>query len=282
MKNDKDAVKNYLNQQPAPSKRFRSSFVQQISTTVSSSTASVNPLLVSSNSSSSIQHPSPIPSSSLPNVPIEIQDRENYLKSNEYRLIRKCLSEIGATGLDDFFTEDITSDQALMETLSSFAYSLDTFNSLRMTYKLTSKKARKSQQKEKLDNIDLLCSQLLDLFKKCADCKRLPSMNVNMITQTYMKKAEYIKEIISKVGQIHLLVSNSSLSNDLKRRIKQQEGGKLDLTSRNASELTECFSYNDSKKTREETFDSFIKMERETIFTEVVVSYCSSHYPLNN
>ena len=263
IKNNKTAVNEYIEQhQPPPPKRFRSSFIK-ISTAAVTSTTTVNPLLVTSrcSSSASIIPSSSIPAPTIPNVPSDISDRENYLKANEYQLIRKCLSEMGAKGLDDFFTEEVISDRSLMQTLAAFSYALDSFNSLRTTYILCSKKDRKSQLKARLNEIDLLCDQLKDLLKECADCKKQPAMNIHMITQTYLKKGEIIKDVIVKAGQINLKVSDSSLLNDLRRRIKQQQGDKLDLTSRSLNELTECFCYNNCAMTWEETFDRLVDTE---------------------
>ena len=136
IKNNKTAVNEYIEQhQPPPPKRFRSSFIK-ISTAAVTSTTTVNPLLVTSrcSSSASITPSSSIPAPTIPNVPSDISDRENYLKANEYQLIRKCLSEMGAKGLDDFFTEEVISDRSLMQTLAAFNYALDSFNFLRTTY----------------------------------------------------------------------------------------------------------------------------------------------------
>ena len=77
-----------------------------------------------------------------------------------------------------------------------------------------------------------------------------------MFRQIYMKKLE-----VAKVGQISVKVSDHSLLRNLQRCIKQQEGGKTNLTCLNPGELAECFCYNDCKLTWEASFDNILEME---------------------
>ena len=195
------------------------------------------------------------------NVPVELSERESYLKSNEHQLVIQSLSEIGTKNLGNFFTDDAVEDQFLMQTLASLAYSWNAFNSLRATYGVSSKKNRKSQLKDNLHGTDLLCNELVNLLKQCSDCKKSPAMNVSMLSQTYMKKLEVVKEIIAKVGQVNAKISDHFLLSNLRRPIKQQEGGKTNLVCRNPGELAECFCYNDYKLTWEVTFDNILEME---------------------
>ena len=89
-----------------------------------------------------------------------------------------------------------------------------------------------------LHGIDLLCNELVNLIKQCSDCKKSPSMNVSMLSQTYRKKLGVIKDIIAKIGQINAKISGHSLLSNLRPRIKQQEGGKTNLICRNPGETT--------------------------------------------
>ena len=123
---------------PPPPKRFRSLL------TPNSPIATVNPPLANLHSASishseklinesttaniSSSHPSN--SEKIPNVPTSILSREEYLNANENHLIWNVLSKIGAKNLEDFFTDEVISDQSLMKTLASFAYSVDTFGFL--------------------------------------------------------------------------------------------------------------------------------------------------------
>ena len=101
------------------------------------------------------------------------------------------------------------------QSLASFAYSWNEFNSLRVTYDLSSKNPRKSLLKDNLHSIDLLCNELVHLIKQCSECKKSPSMNVSMLSQTYMKKLKVVKEIIAKVNQINAEVPDHSLLSNL-------------------------------------------------------------------
>ena len=147
-----------------------------------------NPLLMSTpKAGNSSRYPKPIIETvSIPNDPSNISQRENYLKSNEYQLTRSCLIEIGyPVNIDDFFAEDLVNDLSFMKTLASFS----------------------SIIKSRLHDIDLLCSELVTLIKKCHDCKTSASMNVSLLSRTYLEKLIFIKEIISKIGQIQLKIS---------------------------------------------------------------------------
>ena len=101
------------------------------------------------------------------------------------------------------------------QSLASFAYSWNEFNSLRATYDLSSKKPRKSLLKDNLHSIDLLCNELVNLIKQCSECKKSPSMNISMLSQTYMKKLKVVKEIIAEVNQIKAEVPDHSLLSNL-------------------------------------------------------------------
>ena len=212
IKNDKKAVADYIEQDAPPPKQIRSGFIHHIpSTTSSAKGKQSNPLLVSTCSISSNSVPCQSPALNIPNVFVELLERESYLKFNEYQLVIQTLSEIGTKNLDNVLTDDVVEDQSLMQTLASFAHSWNAFNSLRLTYDLSSKKNRKLLLKDNLRSIDLLCNELANLIKKCSDCKKSPSMNVSMLSQTFMKRLEVVKEIIAKVGQINAKASDHSL-----------------------------------------------------------------------
>ena len=196
----------------APAKQIRSSFIHHIPTTISSAKGKPsNPLLVSTCLISSYFVPCQSSASNIPNVLVELSEPKSYPKSNEHQLLIQSLFEIGMKNLDHFFTDDVVEDQFLMQTLASFAYSWNAFNSLRATYDLSSKKNRKSLLKDNLHDIDLLCNELVNLIKQCLDRKKSTSMNLSMLSQTYMEKLEVVKEIIAKVGQIKAKVSDHSL-----------------------------------------------------------------------
>ena len=143
-KNDKKALADYIEQDTLPAKQIRSSFIRHIPTTTSSAKGKPsNPLLASTCSILSNSVPCQSPASTIPKLPVELMERESYLKSNEHQLVVQSLSEIGTKNLDNLFTDDVMDDQSLMRTLASSAYSWNAFNSMRATYDLSSKKNRK-------------------------------------------------------------------------------------------------------------------------------------------
>ena len=151
--------------------------------------------------------------------------------------------------LDKFFTDDMVEDQSFMQTLASLLYSWNAFNSLRATYDLSLRKNRKLLLKDNLHSIHVLCNELVNQIEQYSNCKKSLSMNVSMLSQTYMIKLEISKEIIARVGQINAKVSDHSLLSNLERCIKQQEKGKRNLVCHNPGELAECFCCNNCKLT---------------------------------
>ena len=65
------------------------------------------------------------------------------------------------------------------------------------------------------------------MFKKCHDCKTSASMNVSLPSRTFLEKLTFTKEIISKIGQIQLKISDNSLLNYIRRRLKQQQNNQV-------------------------------------------------------
>ena len=171
------------------------------------------------------------------------------------------MAEIGFIKREEFFIDDIISDGSLMKTLASLSYSWNVFSFLKKSYKASSQKARRSGIKAKLQEVDSLCRELVDLLKKSTALKTLSSMNVSLLSQTYIQKLAVIKDIVFKTGQLNLKISDSILLTDLRRRIKQQQEKKLNSINRKPDELHECFCYNNSSLTWEETFDNIINME---------------------
>ena len=95
--------------------------------------------------------------------------------------------------MEDFFTDEVISDQSLMKTLASFAYSVDTFLGLRTTYSEATKRIRKSYLKAKLSDIDILLEDLKVLLDDCAARRKMPNMDSSMLCQTYIKKAKSLE-----------------------------------------------------------------------------------------
>ena len=173
--------------------------------------------------------------------------------------------EIGFNQQDSFFTDDILNDESLLKTLASLSYSWNTFSPLKKTYMAFSLRVRETNLKIRLEEIDSVCSELVGLLKQCTKLKTLHTMTASLISQTYLTKLEVIKNIVFKVGQLNMKVADKNILSDLRRRIKQQDGSKLTLTSRKPDELHACFCYNNTNLTWEEAFDNIIIMENSGI-----------------
>ena len=142
-----------------PPKRFRSlltpnSPIATVSPPLAnlhSASTSHSEKLTNESTTANISSSHPSNSEKIPNVPTSILSREEYLNANENQLIWNVLGRIGVNNLEDFFTDEVISDQSLMKTLASFAYSVDTFLGLRTIYSKATKRIRKSYLKRKLN-----------------------------------------------------------------------------------------------------------------------------------
>ena len=67
----------------------------------------------------------------IANVLSDTSERGQYLKSHEYELIKSFMAEIGFIEREEFFTDDIISDESLMKTFASLSYSWNIFSFLK-------------------------------------------------------------------------------------------------------------------------------------------------------
>lgn len=105
---------------------------------------------------------------------------------------------------------------------------------------------------------------MVGLLKQCSELKPLQTMTASLISQTYLKKLEVIKNLVFKAGQLNMKLIDKNILSDLCHRIKQ-DGSKLTVTSRKADKLHKCFCFNNTNLTWEETFDNIIIMENSGI-----------------
>lgn len=263
IKNDKERLVKYLeNEQHSPSKKVhRPSFFQP--PTVTSMSRPINPLLSKPAIVSRKQNTTPLPRMNIAetlNVPTS--PRESYLLSQEFQMIKAFLSDIAFKRLDDFFTDDIVSDDSLVKTLASISFDWKTFSSLRKSYLNQSKYKRNSNIKSNLREIDIKCSELAMIFGEVCKLRTNPTMRAALISETYLKKAEKIKELICTIGIIQTKITNKDLLSNLRRRLKQQSNNS---TSRKSGELHKCICYNNSKLSWEDTFDVFLDHENSNL-----------------
>lgn len=84
-------------------------------------------------------------------------------------------------------------------------------------------------------------------------------MKAALLSETYLKKAEKIKESIFFIVIIQTKINDKYLLNNLQRRVNQQKNNAK--TTRNPREHHKCICYNNSKLSWEETFDVFLDNE---------------------
>ena len=59
-----------------------------------------------------------------------------------------------------------------------------------------------------------------DDMEKVIDIKCLSGMSANLLSQSYLKRAEALKNVILSGSKLNLLISDKNLLNSLTRRIK--------------------------------------------------------------
>ena len=74
-------------------------------------------------------------------------------------------------------------------------------------------------------------------------------MRAALISETFLKKADKIKNLIMFLGMIQTKISEKKVLSDLRRRVKQE--GNQDPLARNPGELPRCICYNNSKLLRD-------------------------------
>ncbi|CAB3978472.1 Hypothetical predicted protein [Paramuricea clavata] len=214
----------------------------------------------------SIHHPVKKKSEStdlLENAPTNIESRENYLKSHELKMVKKFLDEIGSQS-SEFLAPDVLADESFMKFLTSLMYSWNTFFTLRSSYKDMGKYIRKSALNFMLEAIEVGVQNFKADIKTVVDIKCLSGMSATLLSQSYLKRAEALKNIILSGSKLNMLISDKSLLNSLTRRIKQQEQNKNSftmLTTRLPSELVSCFCVNSSTLSWDEVFAKFVEDE---------------------
>ena len=85
-------------------------------------------------------------------------------------------------------------------------------------------------------------------------------MNMFALSQTYLKRAEYIEDLLAIIGNIKCLI-NSELLKNLRKRVKQQEQKKDANFVRSEKELLQFFCENDTTLTWDDVFDKLIESQ---------------------
>ena len=116
---------------------------------------------------------------------------------------------------------DLLSDKPLISSLTSLAYSWTEFTRLKGEYEKRQTLIKKSKLKTQRDNIEDCMEKLRKCFEKIFLSKTKNNMNVFALSQTYLKRAEHIRELLVAIGKVKSMI-NPELHKNLRKRIKQQ------------------------------------------------------------
>jgi hypothetical protein len=144
----------------------------------------------------------------LENALTNIESQENYLKSHELRMVKKFLDKIGSQS-SELLAPDVLADVSFMKFLTSLMYSWNTFFTLRSSYKDMGKYIRKSALKSMLEAIEVSVHNFKADIKTVIYIKSLSGMSATLLSQSYLKKAEALKNILSG-SKLNMLISDKS------------------------------------------------------------------------
>ena len=73
-----------------------------------------------------------------------------------------------------------------------------------------------------MHDFNIKCNELLRQLNELSETRPKPNMNASLLSQTYLQKAQIIKEIVVTLGLLNKKVCDRDILNNLSRRIKQQ------------------------------------------------------------
>ena len=154
-----------------------------------------------------INKPQAIPLNTKTSTNVPNYSHENFLNSHELTMVKSFFSDVGFQDHKALFTEEILSDTSLMKTLASVAYSWNNFTTFRKIYNSQAKYDCKSNLKSEIKEIDVKCCELVIILKEICNLKPHPSMQALMLSKTYLRKADKIKQFICLLANIQTNVT---------------------------------------------------------------------------
>ena len=162
---------------------------------------------------------------------------------------------------EKLFTADVKNDQHLMQMFSATCYKWNTFSELRNEYEAAQQITnRKSELKTKLKDIDECLSEMKILASEICSisCRNISSSTPMQISQTYLKKAELLQNLLVLLGVLKDKVSDSNLLSGIRRRIKQQNECINKNFIRQERELLIFFCKNNTKLSWSDVDDNLV------------------------
>ena len=165
--------------------------------------------------------------------------RKSYLASKEDIMVLTFLKQINC---DSTFmkSRDIISDKNLPKMLNSLSYQWNTYTKLKSEYQRSKKYERKPTLTTKIDTITSTVLEFSNALSSLNNMDINETMSAFILSQTYLKRAEAISQIILLGARLKTLFT-TDLFNALRRRIKQQQAADDVLYSRSLMNCSTCF-----------------------------------------
>ena len=139
-------------------------------------------------------------------------------------MISTLFSDFGLSDNTKFFTDDTVNDSEFLKALKGIALNYENFRTVYNEYLKQNQKERTSVLSHKLNEIRATGEKLVSLVKNCIDVSTPPiSTNALVLSETYLKKATIVKEILITTGTFNSLINDDFIKKSLKRRLKHQK-----------------------------------------------------------
>ena len=178
-------------------------------------------------------------------------------------------SDFGLSGDTKFFTDDIVNDSEFLKALKGIALNYENFKTVYNEYLKEKQKEETSVLSHKLNEIRATGEKLVSLVKNCINVSTPPiSANALVLSETYLKKAKIVKEILITGGTSNSLINDDFVKTSLKRRLKQQKNVPDQSFSINPSDYSfQFFCYKGVNLKRNDVFELLTYYQNEGVAT---------------
>ena len=153
-----------------------------------------------------------------------LNNREKFLQCKEKLMISTLFSDLGLSEDTEFFTDDIVTDSEFLKALKGIALNYENCRTVYNEYLKQKQKKRASILSYKLNEIRATGEKLVSLVKNCINVPTPPlSAKALVLSETYLKKATIVKEILITAGTFNSLINDDFVKKYLKKRLNQQQ-----------------------------------------------------------
>ena len=128
-----------------------------------------------------------------------------------------------------------------MKSFSTFAYTWDNFSNLRSTYVKGQSVERKTNLAATLKTIEHIATDIKENINNITSLKIYLSQTTRVLSQTYLKRAENIRNLMCAIVNMTDKVRDTYLLANVKRRITQQSSLAKKLFIQQNDEMFEFF-----------------------------------------